>query len=232
MGLWSTLFSTKKEDTDRAPVEANLRLQVYRPDCVTLQVLAQNGSLDAFAIRPLAPGLVQALVEDIGGKERVLRWEVARSLSKADDALFSLARTQAASTMGDGKVQSMDLDGDVQVMVSNDFYLSAVLLHSFAQANHKHGVLFAPLSWHHWVVHVVQGSTVPPTVAMMALIADNVRSQMRVADYELLSGKLYWWKAGGVIEQLELAGEGVEVHATSPELAKAMQAAFDAAMRR
>lgn len=225
MAFWSTLFSTKK-DTAPPPALDSLRLQVYRADCTAMQVLKRK-SPGEFAVRPLADGLVEVLVSQRANAESVLRWDVVKSFGKPEDELFALAATQGAAAT---KVVTQDLEFAVQMMASNDFYLSALLLQSFARGKHKHGVLFAPISWHHWVVHVVQASTLPPIVAMMAMVAQEAQKQMRVAEYEALTGDLYWYKPDRVIEKLELAGSGAELHATSPALQQAMDAAFRAHM--
>jgi hypothetical protein len=227
MAFWSTLFSTKKE-TLPPPALASLRLQVYRSDCIAMRVLKEN-SPGMFAVKPLAFGLVEALVEQRATGESVLRWDVARALGKPDNELFALAATQAAATTN---TITTDFDFGVQMMASNDFYLSTQLLQSFARAARPHGVLFAPISWHHWCVHVVQAATLPPVVAMMMMLARAAQEKMRVAEYEALTGDLYWYKPGGVIEKLDVVGEGSDLRATSPELEQAMDAAFKQSMRR
>jgi hypothetical protein len=221
MAFWSTLFSTKK-NPDLPPLTIqSLRYQVYRSDCTAMRVLDRKNKTD-FAIRPLADGLVEALVQEIGNTERVLTWDVVNALGKDD--VWMLARTEAASKMTD--VKTVDLDGGVQLLAANNFYLSAVLLHSFERARHTHGVLFAPVSWHHWVVHVIQAMTVPPTVALMKLAAENIQREMTVADYEALTGDLYWYKPNGSIAKLDVTGSGIDIRARSRELDKAIDDAF------
>ena len=227
MAFWATLFSTKK-DSAPAPALDTLRTQIYRADCTAMQVLKRK-SPGVFAVRPLADGLVEALVSQRGDTESVLRWDVVKAFGKPEDELFALGAAQGAART---KVVTQDFEFAVQMMASNDFYLSALLLQSFARSKHQHGVLFAPISWHHWVVHVVQASTLPPIVAMMAMLSREASKGMRVAEYEALTGDLYWYKPDGVIEKLELAGEGADVHARSAELQQAMDAAFRAHMDR
>ena len=194
----------------------DLRSQVFRADCAAIHALDRN----VFAVRPLADGLVEALVEDLGGHERVLRWDVVRAFGKSDDELFALARTQAAASACN--ITPMEVGGGVQVLASNELYLSARLLDNFARSKHRHGVLFAPISWHHWCIHVVQQITVPHTVALISLVAADVNRQMKVGDFESLTGDLYWYKPTGVIEKLELVGEGADRRATSREFARAI----------
>ena len=227
MAFWSTLFSTKQE-TLPPPTLASLRVQVYRKDCVAMRVLKES-SPGMFAVKPLAYGLIEALVEQRAQGESLLRWDVARALGKSDDELFALAAAQAAATT---RTVTSDFDFGVQLMASNDFYLSTQLLQSFARQASPYGVLFAPISWHHWCVHVVGASTLPPVVAMMMMLTRSAQEKMRVAEYEALTGDLYWYKPGGVIEMLELVGDGADTRATSPELTQAMDAAFRAATRR
>jgi len=221
MAFWATLFSTKK-DIGAPPALDSLRVQIYRADCTAMEVLRRK-SPGMFAVRPLADGLVEALVSQRGDAESVLRWDVVKAFGKSEDELFALGATQAAATT---KIVKQDFEYAVQMMASNDFYLSTQLLQSFARGKHAYGVLFAPISWHHWCVHVVQASTLQPIIAMMAMISREASAKMRVADYEALTGDLYWYKPSGVIEKLELAGEGAELHATSAELQQAMDTAF------
>lgn len=221
MAFWSTLFSTKKEPA-APPSSADLRTQVYRADCTAIQVLDRTNRGD-FVVRALAPGLVEALVEEHEDGESIVRRERVQAFGKSDDELFALGAAQGASLTD---VQKIDLEHRVQVFASNDFYLSAKLLRSFARGKHAYGVLFAPISWHHWCVHIVQASTVPPLVAMISMVARDAQEKMQVAEYEALTGDVYWYKPDGIIEKLELVGSGADVRATSPELQQAMDAAF------
>ena len=216
MTFWTAFFSTKKHAAARPVALDYLRSQVFRADCAAIHALDRN----VFAVRPLADGLVEALVEDLGGHERVLRWDVVRAFGKSDDELFALARTQAAASACN--ITPMEVGGGVQVLASNELYLSARLLDNFARSKHRHGVLFAPISWHHWCIHVVQQITVPHTVALISLVAADVNRQMKVGDFESLTGDLYWYKPTGVIEKLELVGEGADRRATSREFARAI----------
>ena len=227
MAFWSTLFSTKKE-TAPPPALESLRVQVYRSDCVAMQVLKKN-SPGTFAARPLVHGLLEVLVSQNAQGESLLRWDVARAFGKSDDELFELGSAQGAAATN---TVATDFEFGVQMMASNDFYLSAQLLRGFKQANRPYGVLFCPISWHHWCVHLVQASSVPPIVAMMMMVTKEAQQRMRVAEYEALTGDLYWYKTGGVIEKLTLMGEGADMRATSTELDDAMTAAFQAAMKR
>lgn len=219
MTFWTAFFSTKKQAPARPVALDYLRSQIFRADCVAMRALDRN----VFAIRPLADGLVEALVEDLSDQERVLRWDVVRAFGKSDDDLFALARTQAAASACN--ITPLEVGGGVQVLASDELYLSARLLDRFARSNHPHGVLFAPISWHHWCIHVVQTITVPHTIALIALVAADVNrhqtsGRIRVGDNAALTGDLYWYKPTGVIEKLELVGQGADQRATSRELAR------------
>ena len=227
MAFWSTLFSTKKETTP-PPALDTLRVQIYRSDCIAMQVLKKN-SPGTFAARPLVAGLLEVLVSQNAQGESLMRWDVARTYGKSDEELFELGSAQGAAAT---KTVATEFEFAVQMMASNDFYLSTQLLRSFKQANRPHGVLFCPISWHHWCIHLVQAASVPPIVAMMKMIVGEAQQRMKVAEYEALTGDIYWYKHGGVIEKLTLMGEGAEMRATSTELDEAMSAAFQAAMRR
>lgn len=227
MAFWSTLFSTKKE-TAPPPALDSLRVQVYRSDCVAMRVLDEQ-SPGTFAVRPLAHGLVEALVAQRPEGESVLRWDVARAFGKRDDELFALGAAQGAATT---QVMTSELEFGVEVTISNEFYLSARMLQGFARQDDPYGVLFAPISWHHWCSHVVGNMTMPPVVAMMMMVAKEVQKGMHVAEYEALTGELYWYRRGGRIEVLELVGEGGNVRATSDELHRAMMDALRQPARR
>ena len=214
MTFWTSFFS--KQTPARPVALENLRWQVFRSGCVAMRALDRS----VFAVRPLAD-LVEALVEDHADHERVLRLDVVGAFGKTEDELFAIARTQAAATTRD--ITTMELGGGVQVLASDERYLSAVLLERFAHGKHPRGVLFAPISSHHWCIHVVQAMTVPPTVALMGIVVDDVKRQMRVGDSDALTGDLYWYKPSGVIEKLELVGDGAARRATSPELARAIR---------
>src|SRR5687767_2567194 len=115
MAFWSGLFGKRDSDPklDTPPVTlANLRLQVFSESYFGMQVIDRAGS----ALRPLAPGLVEAIVEDLGGGERTMRWDYLRSFGKSDAELFALARKQAS--VANGHVEVKLLDG-VSVMVTN-----------------------------------------------------------------------------------------------------------------
>jgi hypothetical protein len=213
MAFWSALFSTKKG----APVvRERLCTQLYRADGIAMRVAKPSG----IARRLLAPGLFEVIVEDQGDRERVVSWD---DLGGADDALFAIARSRAAAS--ETKVASQVLE-TVQVMISNSFYLSAFVLETLETKRYKYGALFVPLSWHHWCVHVIQPGTVPPTVLMVEAVAREVATMMNVRDHERLRDDVYWYKPDGVIEQLELVGADADRHATSTELAGAIDRAW------
>ena len=112
------------------------------------------------------------------------------------------------------------IENAIEVAISNGFYMGAFLLEQFAQANQ--GVLFVPLSWHQWCVHVIGPMSVPPVVPVLEAVAQHVASMMTVTAAERLVDDVLWYKPGGAIEKVELVGEGVARRATSPELAKAL----------
>src|SRR5438105_284169 len=95
MGLWSTLFSTKK-DTAPPPALDSLRVQIYRSDCIAMRVLKEH-SPGTFAARPLAAGLHEVLVSQNTQGESLMRWDVARAYGKTDDELFELGSAQGAA---------------------------------------------------------------------------------------------------------------------------------------
>ena len=202
MPIWSGLFGSKRDSNpalERPPVAlANLRLQIFREDYVGVKLIDREGC----AVRALAPGLVEAIVEDLGGGERTMRWESLRPFGKTNDELFDLARAQGAASTKD--VASELLDG-IEVMIANSFYLSAFMLDTFRKRELAKGVLVAPISWHHWCAHIIGDLTVPPHVQMMRFLAQSIASQMTVTDAERLTTNIYWIKPGGRdIERIEM----------------------------
>jgi hypothetical protein len=201
MAFWSGLFGKRdsKPNIETPPVSiANLRVQVFRDDYVGVKLLDREGC----AVRTLAPGLVEAIVEDLGGGERTMRWEYLRSFGKTDDELFDLARAQASTSTTE--IASELLDG-IEVMIANSFYLSAFMLETFRKRDLKKGVLVAPISWHHWCAHIIGDLTVAPHVQMMRFLAQSIASQMTVTDAERLTTSIYWIKPGGrVLERIEM----------------------------
>jgi len=216
MAFWTSLFGKRKETIDlAAPPQSisNLRTQVFSEDYFAMKFLDRG----KMAMRPLAAGLVEAIVEDLGAGERSVRWENLEHFGKSHDELFALARGQAATA--ETGVQSQVVDGDVQVMITNGFYLSALLLETFAKREQKKGVLFVPLSWHHWCVHIIGPMTMPQHPMLLKMVAEQIGSMMKVTDAERLNDNVYWYKPGGVIEKIAFAGE----QPTSVELLKALE---------
>lgn len=201
MAFWSGLFGKRDSspEIETPPVAiANLRVQVFRDDYVGMKMIDRQGC----AVRTLAPGLVEAIVEDFGGGERTMRWDYLRTLGKTDGELFDLARAQGAAATTE--IASEVLDG-IEVMIANSFYLSAFMLEMFRTRELKHGVLVAPISWHHWCAHVIGPMSVAPHVQMMRFLAQSIASQMTVTDAELLTTSIYWIKSGGrEIERIEM----------------------------
>jgi hypothetical protein len=218
MGLFTSIFGGKAKTTDLdAPLASldQVRLQVFSASYFGIRALDTATS----ALRPLAPGLVMALVEDLGGASRTLTWDKLRAFGKSDDELFELGRRQGAAADRDVATQQIDA---VQVFACNGFYLSAKLLHTFIEQPRKKGVLVAPVSSHHWCTHIVQsGVTVPPHVSMVAYLAETVAAEMQATDAERLVTDVYWIRPGGrQMDKIELRG-GTPV--LSPELERAMQ---------
>jgi hypothetical protein len=215
MSLWAKFFGRSEPvDLAQPPVSsANLRTQIFRNDYFGMKLLAPGRP----ATRQIAPGLVEAIVEELGGAQRTVNWEALAQFDTDRDRLFALGRQQ--SVAHERNIQSMTVGELVQVFANNGFYLSSVMLETFARAHHKHGVLFVPVSSHHWCVHIVQALSVPPVVAMLRVIADSLAEKMSCSDSETLTRDVLWYKPNGVIEKLE----GDEL---PPELAVAMASAF------
>jgi hypothetical protein len=218
MAFWTSLFGGKKTtvETGTPPSSiASLRLQVFSSDYFGMQVIEKTGS--KIARRPLAAGLVEAVVEDLGAGERMVTWDALAHFGKSQDELFEIARRQAAAK--ETEIASQVIEDNFEVLISNGFYLSAHLLDSFAKRDPKDGVLFVPLSWHHWVVHIINPMSVAPMVPLLKMIAESVGGMMKVTAAETLNTDVYWYKPSGVIEKLEIVGD----RATSPELAKILE---------
>src|SRR5688572_4923660 len=199
MAFWSGLFGKRDSERDitAPPVSlANLRLQIFSEQYFGMRVIDRAGT----ALRPLAPGLLEAIVEDVGGGERTLRWEYLRAFGKSDEELFALARAQAAAV--EAQVASEVLDG-IQVMVANGFYLGAHVLDVAAKSKLEKGAFVAPISWHHWCSHVIGGMTFAPHIQMMRFLAQSIAQQMKVTDAERLGTDVYWLKPTGQLERIE-----------------------------
>jgi hypothetical protein len=198
MAFWSGLFG--KRDSEREietpPVQlSRLRWQVFSERYFGMKVLER----DACAVRPLAPGLLEAIVEDLGAGERTLRWEYLRPFGKTDAELFALARSQAS--LANGAVESSMLDG-IQVIACNDFYLGAFLLERYL-VDLEFGAFVAPITWHHWAVHRIDRMTVVPHIQMMRFLAQSIDAQAKVADAERLGTDVYWLR-DGKLERIDL----------------------------
>jgi hypothetical protein len=216
MAFWTSLFGKRKGTVDlEAPPQslAHLRAQVFSEDYFVMKFLDRG----KMAMRPLCAGLVEAIVEDLGAGERTVRWENLEHFGKSHDELFALARGQGAAA--ETGAQSQSVDGDVEVIITNGFYLSAYLLERFAKREQKQGVLFVPLSWHHWCVHIIGPMTMPQHPMLLGMVAGQIATMMTVTDAERLNQNVYWYKPGGVIEKLEFVGD----MPTSPELLKALE---------
>ncbi len=195
--MFSSLFGKRKESTSPAPALGRLRTQVYSREYFGIQVIEKTRS--PIAMRPLADGLVEAIVEDLGGGERMMSWNALDELGKPRDELFALGRRQAAAA--ETGIQSQMLDGGMEVLISNGFYMSAVLLDTMARDPGK-GMLFVPLSWHHWCLHTIDAMSVAPHVAMLALVAEKIGEMMQVKDAERLSDAIYWYKPDHTIVRI------------------------------
>jgi hypothetical protein len=173
------------------------------------------------ATRTLAPYLVETIVDD---DDRALTWDELASLGGNSDQLFALAREQAAACAND--VKATLVADYVQVMASSGSYLGAYLLESFRREPRRHGVLFVPVSRHHWCVHALQRLSTPPLVALMHVVADDVAALMRV-NGGALPRELYWYKPGGAIEKVAVTGSGTGLRATTPELERTFDRVLD-----
>jgi hypothetical protein len=189
------------------PLES-LRLQVFSERYFGVKLLDRSVA----AVRPLAPGLVQAVVQDTGGGSITVRWEALRKHGKSDDEMFDLARSQAA--VFDQDVVSQVVADCVQLMICNGFYLCAKLLDTFINKELKLGALIAPVSWHHWCLHVVGPMTVAPVASMVHLVAEQTAEMMNVTDAERLGTTVYWVRPGGrVIEPVEVTDDDARLPA-------------------
>lgn len=189
---------------------SRLRAQVFSTEYFGLKVAVQSGS--QLATRDLAPGLVEAIVEDTGGGERLGTWDGLGQPGWSHDELFGIARAQAAAK--ETEAVTAVIEGDIEVVISNGFYLSAHLLARFARATAD--VLFVPLSWHHWCVHPIGPMTVAASVAFLSHAAGRIGDMMTVTAAETLSRAVYWYRPDHRIDRVPIVGDTFD----HPDLAR------------
>ena len=137
----------------------------------------------ACAVRSLATGLVEAIVED----EEPVRWDRLRNCGMDDDELFTIARAEAAAVAGE--ITRNVIDG-ITVCVSTGQYLSAAMLHEMRLLGN--GAFFAPVSRHHWCTHAISATTNDAHVQMMQFLAQALSNQLTVRDAARLTSDVYW----------------------------------------
>ena len=198
MAFWTALFGKTKVTNETPPALDRVRLQVYSTNYFGVRAIEQTKS--PMAIRPLAPGLVTALVEDLGGAERMLAWDLVDAFGTSRDEMFALAQRQGAAS--ETAVHSEVIENTVEVLVSNGFFLSAFMLERLATREPKQGALFVPLSWHHWCVHIIGAMSVPPVVPFLHAVAGQIGDTIQVTDAETLVRDVYWYRPDRTIEKL------------------------------
>lgn len=217
MSFWRRLFGGAPAPGREGGAGAwlpQLRAQVFRDTYGPLGVVDE----EAVVSRPLAQGLVEALVVSVPGGERTLSRAEARGSGRGDDALFALGRAQAvAAERGAGQVQEVPAAGAL-AFVSEGFYLSASMLEMLArhQAGEA-GVVVAPVSWHHWVMHEVQpGVTSRALLEAFGGFVRDLAAGIEVSDAELLGDQAFWWR-GGAWTPLPIEGAGEALRVRPPD---------------
>lgn len=168
----------------------DLRLQLFRADYAPVRALDPERSL----VRPLAPGLLQALVRDAGGLEVTLAREQARASGLDEPALFERARLQ--SLRAEGHLVHLEALGPLEVAVSDGFFLGACMLALLDSVEGPRGVVAAPVTWHHWVLHRVEPTTRPAVLDEVARLARRLLGDVEVRDAEVLGERVYWVRQG------------------------------------
>jgi len=172
----------------------SLRLQLFNDSYLSMV------TPDALVAEPFAPGLTAAVVLDVAGlAEQTLNRREAQGWGLTDRELLDRARAQgAAADAAQVVFANIGLaDGAlVELMVSNSFYLSSVMLESLHRAPAPRGTLVAALSWHHWGAHAVTETTSRRTLELMGELVRKIAGDIEVSRAETLSADLFWHRPG------------------------------------
>ncbi|WP_224364335.1 hypothetical protein [Hyalangium versicolor] len=174
---------------------SSLRLQILSDSYFNSLGLAAGSVVQ----RRLAEGLLQVLMLDSGGAlERTVTPEMARAWGQTEDELFELGRNHATAADKElVRTQSLVHAGEsFDVLVSNGFYTGAFVLSALRRLEARPGVILAPVSWHHWVIHSISAGSSLATLQAMSGFVESLAGQIRVTAAESLGTNLFWWHEG------------------------------------
>jgi hypothetical protein len=153
------------------------------------------------AVRTLAPGLVEAIVE----AEHPVKWDRLRACGMTDDQLFALARAEAAAHAGE--VTTNVIDG-ISLSMSTNPYLSAAMLRTLTELDG--GAIAVPVSRYHWCWHALDDSTCDAHVQMLRFLAQALAGQLTVGASEQIGIDVYKFD-GAHVERVPAAVDAMRL---------------------
>lgn len=203
--------SRKGSKRSSTPNPSDLRLQIFSEDYLAAMHIERAG----LVIKTLTPFLHAVLVIDLPGGEITANAASLSSLGLSVDELLRLGQRQSALDEANRVVSTRVGSGaeELEIMVSNGFYLAGGMLEILERAPRPRGVLVAFASTHHVVTHPVSRAT-PPAVPKLLALVEELRRTMDVSFAEQLGGQLTWYDEPGrfsVVELVEVGSSSVRI---------------------
>lgn len=180
-----------------------LRVQVFGKDYISM--LAK----DKVAMRPMGDAYAVLTQDIFNSSETTLTWEDLELAGLDVDAAFSLGiENGARATLHDVQTFGADLpNAKAEIFVSNQFYLSAMLMMSHAMLPPETAVVACAISWHHWVFATLGEGADRETLVAMRKLVDGLLEAVKVPPSEWIGTSLWWWPVGKAPEVIPVDGE-------------------------
>jgi hypothetical protein len=169
------------------PLElATLRAQIFGETYFSM--LAH----DKIACRKLGNAWL-VMVQEFPGGESTVRLEQLSKLGLELDAAFDLGIAQGVARMGEVQLAQLQVPGaKVELIVANDFFLSALMLSPHAPGSIAPDIK-CPISWHHWLIAELEPAADRATLEALQALVNQIGEGVKVSASEWIGTSLWYW---------------------------------------
>jgi hypothetical protein len=173
--------------TDGTRVEpASLRTQIFGDTYFSIL------DHETIACRRLGNAWLVMVQEYPGGEGTVSRAQLAQ-LGLDLDAAFDLGIAQGMARMAEVQIAKLEVAGaKVELLVANDFFLSALMLSPHAPGSIAPDIKCA-ISWHHWLIAELEPTANRATLEALQTLVDQIGEGVKVGASEWIGTSLWYW---------------------------------------
>ncbi len=133
------------------------------------------------------------MVEELLGTEQTLTRADLAKLGLDLDTAFELGIAQGAARVTEVEITKVSIPGaKVELIVANDFFLSALMLSPKAPGSIAADIKCA-ITWHHWMIAELEPTADRATLEALQALVDQIAAGVKVAALEGIGTSLWFW---------------------------------------